>query len=102
MVDEPQQNRPPNRSGEIWHRRPRERSRTVAAVCDALEDAYGRPRLENPDDPLDDLIYIILSNKASMLVARKLFGAIKDQFHQWDAVLESPPSVLTALSGPAG
>jgi endonuclease III len=101
-VDVRKQHRPPHCSGEIWHLRPKERSRIVGAVCNALEAEYGRPRLENPDDPLDDLIYIILSNKASTSVAWKLFGAVKNQFEKWEAVLESPLSTLTELIKPGG
>ena len=34
-----------------------------------LEVTYGSPRLGNPQDPLDDLVYIVLSNKTAPKVA---------------------------------
>lgn len=62
----------------------------VARVCELLEVVYGLPRFGNPADPLDDLVYIILTNKASPAVANCLFDKVKQQFPTWNEVLESP------------
>ena len=73
----------------------------MARVCELLEAAYGLPRFGNPADPLDDLVYIILSNKASPAIARSLFDRVKQRFSTWDEVLESPDS-LPQLIQPGG
>ena len=98
-VDEIQ--RRSNWRGEIWDRSPEERSSIVASVCEALEAAYGLPRFGNPVEPLDDLIYTVLTNKASPGVARRLFEQVKERFATWDEVLESPDT-LPQLIQPGG
>jgi endonuclease III len=101
-VNEPEPRRPPSWKGEIWNLPPVERARIVAAVCEKLVAAYGLPRFGNPDDPLDDLVYIILSNRASPSVAGKLFAAVKERYPRWEDVLESQSSTLTELIKPGG
>lgn len=71
-------------------------------VCEALERSYGRPRLGNPEEPLDDLIYIIVSNKTSPEMAQRTYARIKREFATWDDVLGSPASALQSLLQPAG
>ena len=38
-------------------------SAKIARICTALRYAYGSPRHGNKDNPLDELIYIILSTR---------------------------------------
>lgn len=90
------------RSGAIWEASAIEREATVVAVCEALEKAYGRPRLGNPEDPLDDLIYIILSNKTSPAVSGRLYDALKQQFGDWDALRRSDVEALQEILRPGG
>lgn len=59
----------------------------VEEVCDKLAVAYGSPRLGNPIDPIDDLIFITLSNKTAVATADRLFTVLKTEFPTWkDAV----------------
>ncbi len=37
-----------------------------------------------------DLIYIVLTNKASPDLARRLFDKLKERLATWDEVLDSP------------
>ena len=74
----------------------------VAAVCEAFEAAYGLPRFGNPDDPLDDLIFIILTNRASPATAQRVFEAMKHRFGSWDELLKAPIKTLPRLIKPAG
>ena len=71
-------------------------------VCEALEKEYGRPRLGNPGDPLDDLVYIIVSNKTSPKAAERTYAVVKRAFPEWGHVLESPPDALESLLHAAG
>jgi hypothetical protein len=91
-----------HKTGEIWERPRRVRAQIVRRVCEALEREYGRPRLGNPEDPLDDLVYIIVSNKTSPAVAHRTYARVKWEFETWADALVSPPSVLQSILGPAG
>lgn len=74
----------------------------VQQVCGILERTYGRPRLGNPDDPLDDLIYIIVSNRTSIEVAQQVLARLKERFRTWDEVLVGTPRSLESIVRPAG
>lgn len=71
-------------------------------VCERLEATYGRPRLGNPKKPLDDLVYIILSNKTSPTTAQRVYSAIKQRFASWDAMLKARSSTVESMLKPAG
>ncbi|MDX6499565.1 MAG: endonuclease [Blastocatellia bacterium] len=89
-------------TGSIWRRRPKLRAQIVKRVCETLEEEYGRPRLGNPIKPLDDLIFILISNRTSRNLAEQTYERLKKKFPQWDKILESPPSKLRAVLKPAG
>lgn len=90
------------RTGAIWDKAPRARAQIVRRVCEALEGEYGRPDLGNPENPTDDLIYIIVSNKTSPKTAERTFLAVKRAFATWEEVIASPSSALQSLLHPAG
>jgi endonuclease III len=56
----------------------------VREVAARLEKAYGVPRLGNKEDPLDELIFIILSGKTSEPVYEATYEAMKARFPSWD------------------
>lgn len=89
-------------SGPIWGEPPRVRAQVVRRVCEALQDAYGRPRLGNPRAAIDDLVYVIISNKTAPAVARRVYREVKRRFPTWDDVLTSRAGRLRAMLAPAG
>jgi endonuclease III len=89
-------------TGSIWKKPPSVRAQIVRRVCERLEAKYGRPRLGNPIKPLDDLIFILISNRTSPHLAEITYQRLKKNFPKWDNILESPPSRLRALLKPAG
>jgi len=91
-----------HRTGVVWSKPPRVRAQIVRRVCEALERTNGRPRFGNPVDPLDDLIYIIVSNKTSPSIAQQTYARMKREFAVWDDALASPPSALQSLLETAG
>jgi endonuclease-3 len=93
---------PFKKTGAIWRKRPSIRAKMVRGVCDSLKLRYGTPRFGNPRDPLDDLIYIILSNKTTPGTARSTYDRLRKRFQKWDDVLDAPNSVLRSLIRPAG
>ena len=89
-------------SGSIWRRSARSRRTCVRSVCARLVKEYGVPRLGNPRDPLDDLIFVVLSNRTSAAGATRAFRQLKERFSAWDKAIESPPSVLRRILKPIG
>lgn len=70
---------------EIWNKLPRRRSRTVRSVCERLRRSFGRPRLGNPRNPVDDLIFLMLSNRTQFDTAKRVFTTLTT-VGSWDAV----------------
>ncbi len=89
-------------TGTIWKKNSRTRAQIVRRVCEALETEYGRPRLGNPKESMDDLIYIIISNKTSPAIAQSTYARIKDRFDTWDDALAVSTLTLQELLRPAG
>jgi endonuclease-3 len=89
-------------TGLIWNQSPACRAQAVRRVCESLERTYGLPRHGNLDDPLDEVVYIILSNRTAMEVAQQCFARVKARFRSWDSVLRSPPRELRKILAPAG
>ena len=89
-------------SGPIWRESADTRSARVRRVCETLQSAYGRPRLGNPRESLDDLVYIILSNKTAPMMARRTFADLRRVFPRWDELLRSRPLLLKSVLRPAG
>jgi endonuclease III len=93
---------PFKKTGAIWRWRGPKRKSVVRSVCTTLKKEYGRPRFGNPSDPLDDLIYIILSNKTSPRSAQKTYGRLKGLFQKWDDILSAPLTSIRRVLRPAG
>jgi endonuclease III len=76
--------------------------RTVTAVAKSLEKSYGSPRHGNPADPLDDLIYILLSNRTAPTVASEIYHKLRSTVARWDEIDRVPLRVLRRILTPAG
>lgn len=93
---------PFNKTGAIWRKPSTIRTHVVQRVCETLTRAYGTPRFGNPSDPLDDLIYITLSNKTNPATARRTYRRIRKRFQNWGEILTTPVALLRSLLKPAG
>lgn len=89
-------------TGTIWRLPAPVRNTAVSNVCRALKRTYGSPRLGNPSDPLDDLIYIILSNKTGPLTARRTYKRLRQRFEKWERFLTAPILEVQRILRPAG
>jgi endonuclease III len=89
-------------TGSIWKETLSKRSRIVKQVCKKLEQTYGKPRLGNPTEPLDDLVYIIISNKTPPDRADKLYQTLKATYKSWDEVLVKGFRKLERILEPGG
>ena len=74
----------------------------IRAICRALERAYGSPRHGNPDDPLDDLIYIIISTRSHERRFGETYRQVKAAFPCWDDVTADRLPELETLLIPGG
>lgn len=102
IISDRRSSRNNNRTGMIWFKPPRVRAQIVRRVCETLGKTYGKPRLGNPEDPVDDLVYVILSNRTLPEMAIRTYKCTKQKFKTWDNVIASHPSLLRSLLKPAG
>jgi endonuclease III len=89
-------------SGALWTKSSRQRLLEVRTVCRILRRKYGLPTFGNPSDPLDDLIYVLISTRTSLEVAARTFGELRQAFPTWDEILRSTQSRLRRVLKPAG
>jgi DNA (cytosine-5)-methyltransferase 1 len=68
--------------------------REIARILAAL---HGTPRLGNKEDPVDELVYIILARKTREEAYQAAFTSLKTHFKSWDELLDAPRDSVTAL-----
>ncbi len=61
--------------------------REVARILSLL---YGTPRLGNKEDPVDELVYIILARKTREGAYQDTYKKLKHAFPSWDRLLSAP------------
>jgi DNA (cytosine-5)-methyltransferase 1 len=69
--------------------------KTLFLVDAILQVTHGTPDFGHLSDPLDELIFIILSQRTKIKTARKLFERLKERFPRWKDVLETSEGDLT-------
>jgi endonuclease III len=78
------------------------RSEFIAEIERRLRKTYGTPDLGNVDDPLDELIYVILSLQTNERNYRRVWVELRRRFPIWQHLLKSRPSTLVRALTPAG
>jgi DNA (cytosine-5)-methyltransferase 1 len=73
----------------------REIARTMAIL-------HGTPDLGNKKDPVDELVYIILSRKTREDAYKQAFDALKLRFTTWDGLLAADRGEVETLLNPSG
>ncbi len=91
-----------SRKPAILRNSPRSRSQIVRRICEKLTLTYGHPQLGNPRNPLDDLIFIILSNRTSPATALATYKKLKRVFKTWGEINDAPYTRLKRILKPAG
>lgn len=76
--------------------------RALHDIVRRLRGAYEFDWLGNLEDPLDELIYIVLSTRTRELVFQRTFKALKKRFPTWDQVARSRLRTVERLLRPAG
>lgn len=71
-------------------------------VSRCLAVLYGIPDLGNKTDPVDELVYIILSRKTRERAYQEAWGKLKSTFPTWDELLASPVDGVRKLVESSG
>jgi len=79
--------------------RPRAKARKVARILHSL---YGSPRHNNKSDPLDELVFIILSQMTTYRSFERVYDRLKHAAPSWDIVRRMPLSRLKKTIKDAG
>lgn len=74
----------------------------IRAISAVLEEMYGSPRLGNLDDPLDELIFIILSTRTRDDSFRATFDRLREEFPSWDDVTSNDLASVERILAPGG
>jgi len=80
----------------------RSRRSRAGRVTKRLEAAYGSPRLGNKDQPLDELIFIVLSQMTTGPSYERVFERLKTQLPSWDELESFSVSRIATVIGDAG
>lgn len=76
--------------------------RKARRVTGALERRYASPRHGNKDDPVDELVYIILSQMTTHPSYDRVYQKLKDECPEWERALEMRASDFQTLIKEAG
>jgi DNA (cytosine-5)-methyltransferase 1 len=79
-----------------------EEASRLQAISSILSALHGDPRLGNPVNPVDDLIYVLLTRKTPIHTGQVLFEKLKSNFPTWDALLEVSPVQLMSMIDSGG
>ncbi len=92
------------KTGSIWLKPKEGRRDIVEKVCKMLLSFYGMSRLGNPKDSLNDLIFIIISNKTTPEIARLLYARLRNEYKDWEQLVDVPSNQrkLRAILRPGG
>jgi len=66
-------------------------------IARILALVHGSPRLGNPEDPVDELVYIILARKTREDAYQRTYDALKSRFRSWDELLSAPRNEVERL-----
>jgi endonuclease III len=89
-------------TGSIWQKHARVRSQIIRRVCEKLLKEYGKPRLGNPENPIDNIVFIIISNRTTPEIAIPTYNRIKFMYPTWNLISKLDQPKLQLLLKPAG
>src|SRR3989442_1662095 len=76
--------------------------RRARRVTRLLKAKYGSPRHDNKDDPLDELVFIVLSQMTTHWSFGRVYDRLKARYPTWDRVLEAGTTRLARSIKDAG
>jgi endonuclease III len=81
---------------------PRTPARLLATVVRRLRTAHEFDSLGNLPDPLDELVYIVLSTRTRGPVFARSFAALRQKYPAWDRAARARCESLETILAPAG
>lgn len=76
--------------------------RKLARISNRLEAEWGTPSLGNKEDPLDEVIFIMLAQRTMDASYSRVFDELKNRYPQWDNALKASIGELEKVIRPAG
>ncbi|NNJ11553.1 DNA lyase [Chloroflexales bacterium ZM16-3] len=74
----------------------------ATAICRLLDAAYGRPDLGNHADPVDELVYILLSTMTTEANYQRSYAALRAALPRWEDVVTAPVEQVEAAIAVGG
>lgn len=74
----------------------------AAAICRSLDEAYARPDLGNHADPVDELVYILLSTMTTETNYQRAYAGLREHLPTWGDVLRAPRAEVEAAISVGG
>lgn len=74
----------------------------ILHIVQSLNKEYGGPRLNNPRDPIDELVFILLSDRTDESKCLAAFHKLKNHFGQWQDILAASTSGIESIIKEAG
>jgi len=74
----------------------------LRAIEARLGREYGQPDHHNPTDPLDDLVFVILSRMTQEVKYTRTYADLRRDLPTWEQVMDAPPDELIDLLRDAG
>lgn len=74
----------------------------IKAVCSRLARAHGSPRHGNRRNPLDELLYIVLSTRTQEATYRRTFHALKAAYPRWVLLRRRERTKVAQILQPGG
>lgn len=71
-------------------------------VAKLLHEQYGSPKHSNKDDPVDEVVFIILSQMTTHHSFNRVFDRLKDAVPRWGQIIEMPVSQVQSIIADAG
>jgi DNA (cytosine-5)-methyltransferase 1 len=79
-----------------------DREGLIERIDELLEARYRSAELFNLDDPLEETVFILLSQQTRESVYRRVYADLRRRYPQWVDVLAAPQTDLEMLLEPAG
>ena len=67
-----------------------------------LKECYRSPFLNNKSDPLDELVFILLSQMTTSTSYERVYDRVKSEIPDWELLIEIPVSKLETMIADAG
>jgi len=74
----------------------------IESIVRTLEEEYRSPDLQNLEDPIDELVFILLSDRTDERKYLAAFRNLKNRFPEWERLLTAPTAEIRGCIDVAG